>query len=646
MFGGDGFELETREPADERIAPSASFVEQANVTDEGIRDRFAANWPEGWAEAGDLLAWEQEYDAVFDADAREWFPGGRLNAAANCLDRHARERKNQRALVWEGHGDQRRSYTYLELRREVEAVAAALRELGVEAGDVVTLYLPEIPELPIAMLACARLGAPHAVVFAGFSADALQTRMAESGSEYLVVSDGYYRRGDAVSLQNRADTVRADLDQDVTTVVVDRLGTHDAGGDGHSYGGLVAAHDGERVDPVPRASTDELFLIYTSGTTGEPKRVTHTTGGYLAHAAWTSRAVLDLEPGDTHLCTANIGWITGHSYIVYGPLALGATVLLREAEADSLPRSQPWESIERHAVDICYTSPTVARTFRKWGEEYPARHDLSSLRLLGTVGEPIGPETWRWLYEHVGNEACPIVDTWWQTETGGHLITTLPGVDDMKPGAAGRPIPGVDAAVVGEDREPTPPETGGYLVIETPWPGMPRELSTGERWAETAEVLPDSDWAYPTEDGALVDEDGYVTILGRVDDVINAAGHRFGTMELESAVVGVDGVTEAAVVGGSHGNRDGGLYVYAKRDDSSREGDRLREAIHAAVEREIGTFARPDRVVVVPELPKTSSGKIVRRVLTDIAEGNDLGDTSALRNPEVVGEIETAVDSD
>ena len=647
MFGGDGFELETRKPADERISPPDSFVEQANVTDSEIRDRFASEGPEAWAAAGEMLDWEREYGAVFDESAREWFPGGQLNAAVNCLDRHARERKNQRALVWEGYDDERRSYTYLELRREVEATAAALRDLGVEAGDVVTLYLPEIPELPITMLACARLGAPHAVVFSGFSADALATRMAESGSEYLVVSDGYYRRGDAVSLTNGADTVRATLDQDVTTVVVDRLKGHEYSfGDEYSYETLVEDHRGETVDPVARDSTDELFLIYTSGTTGDPKRVTHTTGGYLAQAAWTSHAVLDLKPGDTHLCTANIGWITGHSYVVYGPLALGATVLLREAEADSPPKHQPWASIERHAVDVLYTSPSVVRTFKKWGAEYPGAHDLSTLRLLGTVGEPIGPESWRWLYDHVGGESCPIVDTWWQTETGGHLITTLPGVDDMKPGAAGRPIPGVEATVVGEDREPVVPESGGYLVVETPWPGIARELSTGERWGETTGVLPDQEWAYPTEDGALVDDDGYITILGRVDDVINAAGHRFGTMELESAVLSVTGVAEAAVVSGSRGDHDGGPYVYAKLDDDSHETGCLREAILGAIERDIGTFARPDRVVIVTELPKTSSGKIVRRVLSDIAEGSEPGDTSALRNPAVVVEIATAVDSE
>ena len=646
MPGGEEFELETGELPVERIAPPQSFVEQANVTPAQLR-RFSEEGVDAWEMAGDLLTWDEPYRTVFDEAARDWFPGGQLNAARNCLDRHLEERKNQRALVWEGQLGETRTETYLELSRKVEAFAAGLRDLGVEAGDVVTLYMPVIPELVVAMLACARIGAVHAVVYAGFSAEALATRMAESESSYLVVSDGYYRRGDAVSLTNRAETVRAGLDQNVRTVVVDRLddrhqyslGDHD-----YRYEALLAAHRGECVEPVSRAATDELFLIYTSGTTGEPKRVTHTTGGYLAHTAWTSHAVLDIEPSDTYLCTADIGWITGHSYVVYGPLALGATVLLREGEPDQPPKTKLWDLIEKHAVDIFYTSPTAIRTFMKWGEEYLAEYDLSSLRLLGTVGEPINPAVWQWLYEHIGEESCPIVDTWWQTETGGHLITTIPGVDEMAPGTVGPPLPGVEATVVDETGQKVDPNTGGYLAVETPWPGMPRELSEETRWAETTDVLPDADWAYMTGDGAVTTDDEYITILGRVDDVINVGGRRYGTLELESLIVGVEGVAEAAVVSG-YEDHDQGIHAFANPEDGANE-----QVIRAAIDREIadkiGSFARPDRIVFTPELPKTSSGKIMRRLLTDIARGNDLGDTSALRNPEVVGEIDSATNRD
>jgi len=647
MLGGDDFELEARESVDERLAPPRSFVEQANVTAADV-PAFDERGVDAWEAAGDLLDWRRPYRTVFDDEGNDWFPGGELNAAANCLDRHLDERKNQRALVWEGQLGESRSYTYLELHREVNAFAAALRDLGVEEGDVVTLHMPVIPELPVAMLACARIGAPHAVVFAGFSADALATRMERSDSEYLVISDGYYRRGDAVSLTNRADTIRAGLDQDVTTVTVDRLGDdheYTLGADEHQYSELLAAHDGVAVDPVPRDATDELFLIYTSGTTGEPKRVTHTTGGYLAHAAWTSHAVLDIEPGDTYLCTADIGWITGHSYVVYGPLALGTTVLLREGEADQPPRTKLWELIEKHAVDVLYTSPTAIRTFMKWGEEYAEDYDLSSLRLLGTVGEPINPRAWKWFYEHVGGGECPIVDTWWQTETGGHLITTLPGVNEMKPGSPGPALPGIEVAVVDENGEPVEPHTGGYLVVRGPWPGMPRELSEGVRWADT-DGLPGHEWGYFTGDGAVTDDEDYVTILGRVDDVINVSGRRYGTVELESAVVSVDGVAEAAVVSGTHRDRDHGIYTYVTLEDDTQDLALLRERIRTTVEHRVGSFAQPERIVFTPELPKTSSGKIMRRLLTDIANGNELGDTSALRNPEVVGEIESATDTD
>ena len=640
--------LETREPADEKIEPPAEFVEQANVSDGSVLESFEEEGRQVWGRGAELLDWRGDYDAIFEEndDGVEWFPGGTLNASENCLDRHAEERGDACAVVWEGQAGERRKYSYDELLREVNAVASALRSVGVEEDDVVTLYMPVVPELPIAMLACARIGAQHVVVFTGYSAEALTERMRESGSTVLFTCDGYYRRGDAVSLQNRAETARVSVPWDVTTVVVDRFGS-DPGGDSHAYESLIEEHADEDVEAVERGSNDELFYIYTSGTTGEPKRVTHTTGGYLSHAVWTSHAVLDLKPEDTYWCSADIGWITGHTYVVYGPLALGTTVLLNEGATYYSSRTKPWELIEQHGVDVFYSSPSSIRNFVKWGKEYPGAHDLSSLRLLGTVGEPINPRAWRWFYEHVGNGDCPVVDTWWQTETGGHLITTLPGVHDMKPGAAGFPVPGVDAEVVDADGNRVESGTGGYLTITDPWPGMPRELSAGERWAEPDDegATPDTsgfDHAYFTEDSAFVDEDGYVTVIGRVDDVIKVSGHRFGTMEIESAIADVEGVAEAAVV---DARRDGRrvMDAYVSPSGGSVREEEVRGSVLKAVEEKIGSFARPDRVVFTSELPKTTSGKTVRRLLTDLANDEEPGDTSVLRNPEVVGEIRSSL---
>ena len=654
MADGNDAGLDTHQPADERLSPPESFIEQANVTDDSVYEEFEEDWPGAWERAADLLEWEEDYDDVLteDDEGYRWFEGGSLNAAANCVDRHLPEQTNQRALVWEGQLGERRSYTYLELYREVNEFAAALRDIGVEEGDIVTMYMPMIPELPIAMLACARIGAPHSVVFAGFSADALAMRMDSAESEYLVTCDGYYRRGDAVTLKNKADTATASLDQDATTVVVDRLEGYECTlGEGeHDYGELVASHENERVTPVERAATDDLFRIYTSGTTGEPKGVTHTTGGYLSYVAWTSHAVLDIKPEDTYWCSADIGWITGHSYIVYGPLALGTTTVLYEGAPDHPEKNRLWEIIERQAVDVFYTAPTAIRAFMKWGEEYPQQHNLSSLRLLGTVGEPINPRAWKWYYKHIGNENCPIVDTWWQTETGGVLISTLPAVTDMKPGSAGPPLPGIGARIVDGDGKEVPPGDGGYLIVDQQWPGMPKELCEGRAWAAEASAespeLADAEWTYPTEDGALADDDGYITILGRVDDVINVSGYRFGTMEIESAIVDVEGIAEAAVVTGTHDIRGKAIYAYVSTEDDYDDTDDLRQSVIDAVEDAIGPIARPKAVVFSPDLPKTQSGKIMRRLLEDIANGEELGDLSALRNPEVVGEIESAVRSD
>ncbi|WP_240942948.1 acetate--CoA ligase, partial [Haloferax volcanii] len=547
-------------------------------------------------------------------------------------------------------------YTYQDLYREVNEFAAALRDLGVEEDDVVTLYMPMVPELPIAMLACARIGAPHNVVFAGFSAEALATRMNAADSRFLVTCDGYYRRGDPLDHLDKTNEGLDSVDHGVdATVVVDRLGDdgfdHDLKGNQHDWDDLLDEQSGERVAPVERDAEDMLFLMYTSGTTGQPKGVKHTTGGYLSYATWTSHAVLDIETEDTYWCSADIGWITGHSYIVYGPLALGSTTVMYEGTPDFPNRDRMWELVEKYAVDIFYTAPTAIRAFMKWGSKYPESRDLSSLRLLGTVGEPINPRAWKWYYEHIGNEDCPVVDTWWQTETGGMMITTLPGVKNMKPGSAGPPLPGIDAQIVDTDGDEVEPGRAGYLTVNKPWPGMLRTLYDNderyisEYWAEYSDTDSDDpdDWVYFPEDGAKVDDDDYITVLGRVDDVINVSGHRLGTMEIESAIVGVEGVAEAAVVGGNHEVKGEAVYAYVITEDGYEEGEDLRARIVEGVEDAIGPIARPEQVVFTPELPKTRSGKIMRRLLEDVANGAELGNTSTLRNPDIVEEIAAKV---
>ncbi|MBZ6493878.1 acetate--CoA ligase [Natrinema longum] len=656
----DDANLEARLEEQEAFDPPESFVEQANVTDPGIYDEFEENWPECWERAADLLTWDEAYDSVLEdgnAPFYEWFTGGELNASYNCLDRHVEDGAGDSvAIEWEGELGETRTFTYAELLDEVEDFAATLRDLGVEEDDVVTLYMPMIPELPIAMLACARIGAPHSVVFAGFSADALATRMNSADSEYLVTCDGYYRRGDALDHISKANEGLEGVEHEVSdVVVVDRLGDdleHDLADNQHDYDELVADHEGATVEPVSRDAEDMLFLMYTSGTTGKPKGVKHTTGGYLAYSAWTSHAVLDIEADDTYWCSADIGWITGHSYIVYGPLALGTTSVMYEGTPDYPDKDRLWEIVEKNEVDIFYTAPTAIRAFMKWGEEYTQNHDLSSLRLLGTVGEPINPRAWKWYYKHIGNEECPIVDTWWQTETGGMMITTLPGINTMKPGSAGPPLPGIDARVVDAQGEEVDAGQAGYVTVNNPWPGMLRTLYNNddrfisEYWQEYSD--PDADeWVYFPEDGAKIDDDGFITVLGRVDDVINVSGHRLGTMEIESAVVGVEGIAEAAVVGGDHEVKGEAVYVYAIPEDGYEDrDDELEEKAMEAVLDSIGPIAKPEEIIFTPELPKTRSGKIMRRLLEDIASGNELGNTSTLRNPEVVDDIAAQVDSD
>lgn len=650
----DTVELEARLEEAESFEPPESFVEQANVSDPEIYDEFEENWPECWERAADLLDWYDDYDTILeddDAPFYKWFTGGSLNASYNCLDRHLDDRGDEVAIEWIGELGETRTFTYEELHRKVNEFAAGLREMGVGEDDVVTMYMPMIPELPIAMLACARIGAPHSVVFAGFSADALATRMESAASEYLITCDGYYRRGDPLHHKEKADKGLSQVDHDVETVVVDRLGDeydHPTGDDEYDYADIVAEQEGAEVEPVERDAEDMLFLMYTSGTTGEPKGVKHTTAGYLSYVSWTSHAVLDIKPEDTYWCAADIGWITGHSYIVYGPLSLGTTSVMYEGTPDYPGKDRLWEIVEDYGVDVYYTAPTAIRAYMKWGSEHPEAHDLSSLRLLGTVGEPINPRAWKWYYKHIGHEDCPIVDTWWQTETGGMMVTTLPAIGTMKPGSAGPPLPGIDAQIVDTKGEPVGAGRAGYLTVQKPWPGMLRTVYKNddryisEYWQEYSD--PDADeWVYFPEDGAKLDEDGYITVLGRVDDVLNVSGHRLGTMEIESAIVGVKGVAEAAVVGGHHDVKGEAVYAYVITEEGYDGDEDLHDRIVEGVEDGIGPIARPEEIVFTPELPKTRSGKIMRRLLEDIANEEELGDTSTLRNPDVVEDIQGKV---
>jgi acetyl-CoA synthetase len=627
--------------SEERIRPPASFVEQANVNDRSLRETFEREGVTAWARAGDLLDWETHYDEVLSVGDEQltWFEGGTLNASYNCVDRHVEDgRKNTVAIRWEGTTGERRTYTYLDLYHEVNEVAAGLRSIGVTAGDVVTIYMPVMPELPITMLACARLGALHNVVFAGFSADELAARLDGTGSHYLVTCDGYYRRGNAVNQKNKADNARHAVSQDVETVVVSRLEDDPyLSADHHDYESLRDDHRRAVVEPVERATDDPLFVLYTSGTTGEPDQVTHLTGGYLAYATWTSHAVLDVKPADIYWCAADIAWITGHSYIVYGPLALGTTTLLYEGASDPPEKDRLWDLAERHRVDVFYTASTAVRAFMKWGAEHPDAHDLSSVRLQGTVGEPIDPRTWHWYRDHVGGPETPVVDTWWQTETGGIVVSTLPAVDEMRPGSAGPALPGIEVEIRDRRNEPVDPGRAGYLAVTSPWPGMPEGLV---RAAATAGV---DDWAHVTSDHAVLDEDGYVTFLGREDDTVTVGETAFGPATLERVVIEVEGVAEAAVVESTVRGNGAVAFICTERGVA---GDAvLRDRIETHVVDRLGPTARFSAVVFAPELPKTHSGKIMRRVLSAITDGDEYGDTSALRNPETVGEIETVTDT-
>jgi acetyl-CoA synthetase len=623
--------------------PPPEFVAGALVRDESIYREAEAD-PEGfWArQARDALSWFDDFETVLEWEPpyARWFVGGTLNVSYNCLDRHVEAGLGDRvAYHWEGEPGDTRTITYADLLAEVQRFANVLRGLGVGRGDRVAIYLPMIPELPVAMLACTRIGAAHSVIFGGFSPDSIIDRVNDAEACVIVTADGGYRRGAVSPLKPNVDTAVARTPSVRHVVVVRRTGQEVAMVEGrdHWYHDLMAGADPvcppERMD-----SEDLLYLLYTSGTTAKPKGIMHTTGGYLTQVAVTHRLVFDLHPErDVYWCAADIGWVTGHSYIVYGPLANAATSVIYEGTPDTPGRDRLWSIVERYRVTQFYTAPTAIRMFMKWGHEEPEKHDLSSLRLLGSVGEPINPEAWMWYHRHIGGGRCPIVDTWWQTETGAHMITPLPGVTTLKPGSATFPFPGIGAEVVDDHGRPVR-QGGGYLTLTRPWPAMLRGI-----WGDP-QRYEDTYWSrfpgrYFAGDGCKIDEDGYFWLLGRVDDVMNVSGHRVSTTEVESALVDHDAVAEAAVVGASDpttGQAIIGYVILKQRYEATPE---LVEEIRQHVAAKIGPTARPKRVVVVPDLPKTRSGKIMRRLLRDVAEGRQLGDTTTLADAGVVEEI-------
>ena len=639
-------QLDTLLTESRRFPPSAEFAAQAlakpDLYERARRDRL-----DFWAEQARTLDWLAPWSRVLEwtPPHAKWFVGGKLNVAANCLDRHLEgARRNKAAIIWEGEPGDRRVLTYWDLAREVSRCANALKTLGVERGDRVAIYLPMIPEAAMAMLACARIGAVHSVVFGGFSAESVRDRINDARAVALITADGGYRRGQVLSLKRFADEALAECPSIRHVIVVRRR----PGGEGdeswttmqegrdHWWHRVLEAASSQCEAEVMDAE-DLLFILYTSGTTGKPKGIVHTTGGYLTHVAATTKYVFDLKDDDVFWCTADVGWVTGHSYVVYGPLAIGATVFMYEGAPDWPERDRFWSLIARYGVTVFYTAPTAIRAFMKWGPGLPVRHDLSTLRLLGSVGEPINPEAWMWYREHIGRGRCPIVDTWWQTETGGIMITPLPGVTTTKPGSATVPFPGISIELV--DTAGTPvTQGGGFLTITEPWPGMLRTIyGDDERYHDTY-------WTrfpgrYFAGDGAKLDEHGYWWLLGRVDDVLNVAGHRIGTMEVESALVDHPAVAEAAVVGKLHELKGHALAAFVTLKEGHQPTAELKDDLKEHVVRKIGPIARPDDILFSADLPKTRSGKIMRRLLKDIAEGRALGDTTTLADPNVVNRL-------
>ncbi len=633
----------------EQIAPSKEFAAQANINDPNVYEEAAAD-PQGWwaRQAGELLTWTKPWETVceWNPPHAKWFVGGQLNVAANCLDRHLTDgRRNKAAIIFEGEPGDTRVLTYWDLHREVCKLANVLEGLGIVKGDRVTIYLPAVPEAVISMLACARIGAVHTVVFGGFSADSLAERISDSQSKLLITADGGWRRGAPVRLKDLADKALEGATTIEKVVVVNR--TEDA-----KHVSMKPRRDfwwhrlmdeaSAKHDAPPMDAEDPLYILYTSGSTGKPKGILHTSGGYLTGVAATTKYIFDIKDNDVYWCTADVGWVTGHSYVVYGPLANGATVFLYEGAPDWPQKDRFWTLIEKYGITILYTAPTAIRAFMKWGTEWPEKHDLSSLRLLGSVGEPINPEAWLWYHKNIGGEKCPIVDTWWQTETGAIMISPLPGISATKPASASRPFPGISAEVVDEAGEPLLHGTDqtGILVITQPWPSMLRTL-----WRDDARYQSvywskfEGKGYYFPGDGARRDEEGDYWLLGRVDDIMLVAGHNISTMEVESALVDHPSVAEAAVIGRTHEIKGQAIAAFVTLKDGVGGTSELAGQLKDHVAKKIGAISRPDDILFSAELPKTRSGKIMRRLLRDIAEGRALGDTTTLADPSVVASL-------
>ncbi len=641
---------------DRRFEPSADFRRAAHISDGSIYQR-AAQDPEGfWSAMASELEWFTPWSRVLEWNApwAKWFIGGKLNASVNCLDRHVRgPRRNKAALIWEGEPGDRRTLTYWDLFREVNRFANVLADrFGVKRGDRVAIYLPMIPEVVIAMLACARIGAIHSVVFGGFSAESLRDRINDQEAKILITADGSYRRGQVVPLKRNADKALEETPSITDVIVVQRR----AGDGAEAFAGITEGRDHwwHRVmadasgwcEPAAMDAEDVLYILYTSGTTGKPKGIVHTTGGYLTGCAATTKLVFDLKDEDVYWCTADVGWVTGHSYLVYGPLAIGATCVMYEGAPDWPDKDRFWQICERTGVTIFYTAPTAIRAFMKWGHQHPAKHDLSRLRLLGSVGEPINPEAWMWYQANIGGNRCPIVDTWWQTETGAIMITPLPGVTTTKPGSATVTFPGISADLLDQAGNSIA-VGGGYLAITKPWPSMLRTIwGDPDRYVQTYfSKWPGRPDLYFPGDGAKRDADGYYWILGRVDDVLNVAGHRIGTMEVESALVSHPAVAEAAVVGKAHDLKGQAIAAFVTLREGRQSSPALRDELRDHVAEKIGALAKPDDILFSADLPKTRSGKIMRRLLRDIAEGRALGDTTTLADPGVVAKLRDEYES-
>jgi acetyl-CoA synthetase len=643
-------EIEALLKEDRSFAPSEEFRKNAVINDPEIYAKAAKDPERFWETFAKELEWIEPWSTVLDwkPPNAKWFVGGKLNISANCLDRHVRTwRRNKAAFVWEGEPGDRRTLTYFDLYRQVCQFANVLKSLGVKKGDRVALYMPLIPELAIAMLSCARIGAVHSVVFGGFSAESLSDRINDASATVLVTADGGYRRGSIVPLKQVADEALEKTPSIQHVVVVKRgygdIPVHIKEGRDHWYHRLMqdAAYDcpAEVMD-----AEDMLYILYTSGTTGKPKGIVHTTGGYLVGCYATTKWVFDLKDQDVYWCTADIGWVTGHSYVVYGPLANGATVVMYEGAPDWPRKDRLWEIVERYGVTVFYTAPTAIRAFMKWGTEWPAKHDLSSVRLMGSVGEPINPEAWIWYHLHIGGGRCPIVDTWWQTETGAIMITPLPGITRTKPGSATHTFPGISTEIR-TDKGEAVPVGGGLLAITKPWPSMLRGIYgdpdrfVTQYWSRWGKDI------YFTGDGAKKDDEGYYWLLGRVDDVLNVAGHRIGTMEVESALVDHPKVAEAAVVGRTHEIKGQALAAFVTVKEGTTPSEALADELKRHVAQKIGAIARPDDIIFSADLPKTRSGKIMRRLLRDIAEGKALGDTTTLADPAVVAKLKEQYES-